>query len=310
MSYVPAIPLSGVAGWRFLERTAGAQQAAFEKSAEVKREIAYFEEKIGSVTSAADLVADRRLLKVALTAFGLEDKIDQKAFIRKVLEEGTTARRARRQADRPGVEEPLRRLRLRRQRRAARPARPASPAKIVSAYKTRAFEAAVGEADDNLRLAMNFKREIASLATEGEEGRAGTRSSARSRCARSSRPPTGCPSAFVNIDIDRQRDILADKTDQVFGSDTLSVFADPAAVEKMITRFLARAQMAAGAQRTSPMSAAAHPAAGHERQQRQRPLQPPRLEPLGRLSRSAFGRRRHRPIMAGRGPPVPAPLLA
>ena len=90
MSYVPAIPLSGVAGWRFLERTSERQQAAFEKSATVKREIAYFEEKIGSVTRAADLLGDRRLLKVALTAFGLEDKIDQKAFIRKVLEEGTT----------------------------------------------------------------------------------------------------------------------------------------------------------------------------------------------------------------------------
>ena len=39
--------------------------------------------------SAADLVADRRLLKVALGAFGLEGEIDKKAFIRKVLEEGT-----------------------------------------------------------------------------------------------------------------------------------------------------------------------------------------------------------------------------
>ena len=34
-------------------------------------------------------------------------------------------------------------------------------ARIVAAYKTRAFEAAVGEADNNMRLAMNFRREIA-----------------------------------------------------------------------------------------------------------------------------------------------------
>ena len=39
--------------------------------------------------TAADLVADRRLLKVALAAFGLEGEIDKKALIRKVLEEGT-----------------------------------------------------------------------------------------------------------------------------------------------------------------------------------------------------------------------------
>ena len=41
------------------------------------------------MTSAADLVADRRLLKVALGAFGLEGEIDKKAFVRKILEEGT-----------------------------------------------------------------------------------------------------------------------------------------------------------------------------------------------------------------------------
>ena len=171
MSYVPAIPLAGVAGWKFLEKTAPRQQAAFEKSADVKREIAYFEEKIGSVTSAADLVADRRLLKVALTAFGLEGEIDKKAFIRKVLDEGTTDDgRARGQAVGPGVEVPVRRLRLRRHD-GRKTGKAGFAATIVSAYKTRAFESAVGEADDNLRLAMNFRREIGDDRRRRREGR-------------------------------------------------------------------------------------------------------------------------------------------
>ena len=50
MSFQPTIPLPGIAGWRFLERTQAAQQAAFEKGAELIRDIAYFEEKIAGAT--------------------------------------------------------------------------------------------------------------------------------------------------------------------------------------------------------------------------------------------------------------------
>src|SRR5690606_39015084 len=89
MSFQPTIPMGGLAGWRFLERTAAAQRAAFERGPELARDIAYFQERIAAVGSAEELVADRRLLKVALGAFGLEDEIDKKAFVRKVLEGGT-----------------------------------------------------------------------------------------------------------------------------------------------------------------------------------------------------------------------------
>ncbi len=49
--------------------------------------MAYFEANIGKVETAADLVGDRRLLKVALGAFGMDGEIDKRAFLRKVLEE-------------------------------------------------------------------------------------------------------------------------------------------------------------------------------------------------------------------------------
>lgn len=256
MSYIPALPLGGVAGWRFLERTAETQRATFEKSAEVRREVAWFEERIASVTSAADLVADRRLLKVALTAFGLGDKIDQKAFVRKVLDEGTTAEGAFavRLADPAwktfsaafGFGDVA----------GGRTGEAGFAARIVSAYKARAFEAAVGQADDDLRLAMNFKREIAALAAEGETGASWFKVLGSPPLRKVFETAFGLPQSFVNLDIDRQRDILAGRTDALLGADTLSVFADGAAVEKMITRFLARAQIAAGASATSPASAA------------------------------------------------------
>jgi len=254
VSFQPVIPLPGIAGWRFLERTQGAQQAAFEKGPELQREIAYFQEKIAGVTSAADLVADRRLLKVALGAFGLEGEIDKKAFVRKILEEGTAdpASLANRLTDKSyyklavafGFGELS----------GARTGDAGFAAKIAGAYKTRAFEAAVGDADNNMRLAMNFRREIAELA----QGAGGSW-----YAILGSKPlrqvvekAFGLPREFSQIDIDKQRDILVDKMGAMFGSGELTVFQDGTAVEKVIDRFLARAQIEEGAAGTSAASAA------------------------------------------------------
>ncbi len=84
--FTPALPLSGVAGFRFLENTEAQQRAALAADPEISREIAYFEENIGKVQSVDELLADRRLLQVALTAYGLESEIDKTSFVKQVLE--------------------------------------------------------------------------------------------------------------------------------------------------------------------------------------------------------------------------------
>jgi hypothetical protein len=87
--FQPIIPTDGLAGWRFLQRTYDTQLDSFARSAPVQRDTDYFAQKIASVTSAEELVADRRLLTVALGAFGLQDDINNRYFIQKILEEGT-----------------------------------------------------------------------------------------------------------------------------------------------------------------------------------------------------------------------------
>ena len=57
--FAPAIPLTGIAGWRFLEATEQSQRAAFDSSPLLAREIAYFEENIVGVASAEELVTMR-----------------------------------------------------------------------------------------------------------------------------------------------------------------------------------------------------------------------------------------------------------
>ncbi|MCQ8185501.1 DUF1217 domain-containing protein [Parvularcula maris] len=53
-----------------------------------EREIQYFRENIGNVSSAEELLADERLYRFALTAFDLESQVDSRALVKKVLEEG------------------------------------------------------------------------------------------------------------------------------------------------------------------------------------------------------------------------------
>ena len=252
MSFQPTIPLPGIAGWRFLERTQASQQAAFEKGPELQRDIAYFTERIASVTTAADLVADRRLLKVALGAFGMESEIDKRAFIRKVLEEGTadpkafanrlTDRVFRKLADTFGFGNPG----------GARTGDPGFAAKIADAYKTRAFEAAVGNADNNMRLAMHFRREIAELAAQGEDGASWFAVLGSKPLREVLEKAFGLPKQFGQLDVDRQAETLSGKTAALFGTGTLAALKDPAAVEKILTRFLARAQIEDGISETTP----------------------------------------------------------
>jgi Protein of unknown function (DUF1217) len=251
VSFTPTIPIGGIAGWRFLQRTQEAQQAAFDKTAEVQRDVAYFTEKIGSITSAADLVADRRLLKVALGAFGMDSEIDKKAFIRKVLEEGTIdpSSFANRLTDKSyyklakafgfGDGTP-------------HTADAGFAATITDAYKTRAFEAAVGDTDNNMRLAMNFRREIAELAAKGTDGGSWFSVLGSPPLREVFEKAFGLPKQFAQIDIDKQAEVLADKTGGLFGTSTLAAFKDPEAIEKVITRFLAQAQIEGGITAATP----------------------------------------------------------
>ena len=79
--FQPVIPVSGLAGWRFLQRTYDSQFETFSKGAVLQRDAEYFRENIGQVRTAEDLTSDRRLLNVALSAFGLQDDINNRYFI-------------------------------------------------------------------------------------------------------------------------------------------------------------------------------------------------------------------------------------
>ena len=91
MTYTPYIAGSGIAGWNFLQETYDRQYEAFSSSGNYQSDTEYFLENISEVQTAEDLLTDRRLLEVAVSAFGLSEEIDYYALLERVLNEGTTA---------------------------------------------------------------------------------------------------------------------------------------------------------------------------------------------------------------------------
>lgn len=256
MSFTPTIPMGGLAGWRFLERTGEMQRAAFNKGPMLEREAAYFTENIGKITSAEELVRDRQLLKVALGAFGLEGEIDKKFFIRKVLESDPLDPKsmANRLSDPAfgklakafGFGDML----------GPKTAREGFAEAIAAQYRARQFESAVGEVDNSMRLAMNFRREIAEVAASASDG-AGWFTILGSKPLREVvQTALGLPQEFGQIDIDRQRDMIRDRMGTAFGDLSVAFFKEPENVEKMIERFLARAQIAGMTGGNAPTSPA------------------------------------------------------
>ncbi len=242
MTYTPVLPLSGFAGWTLLNRTMAVQTAAFNKSPEILRDVDYFRAKIGSVTTADQLVNDRRLLTVALGAFGLDADINNKAFIKKVLTDGTTAptalgnRLSNKQYLAFSAAFGLDR---------SPPVKPTSgfAAQIISAYQNREFETAVGDQDEDLRLALNAKRELIALAARP------TSDATKLFTILGSAPLTtvfqkalGLPKSIGSISLDQQTGIYRAKLASVFGAGGISQFSDPAKVDSLIRKFLTRSQ--------------------------------------------------------------------
>ena len=257
MSFAPLLPASGVVGFRLLAATENAQRAVFEKQSEITRDVAYFVTNIADVKTAEDLVADRRLMRVALGAFGLDEEIDKAAFMRKILAEGSE--------DQDAFANRLVDPRYRRFARAfgfgdtlgARTADVGFATSITDAYQERQFEIAVGEQNDGLRLALNFRREIRAFATSSDPAGAAWFSAMGDLPVREVlEGALGFPSGASQLDIDRQRDEFRELNSKTFGSESLAVFEDPANIDQAITRFLARRSIDEGPSANTPGFAA------------------------------------------------------
>lgn len=240
MSFTPLVPFSGTVGWKFMQRTQERQQESFDKSPQIARNAEAFRQRIASIGSAKELVADRQLLEVTLGAFGLDDDINSKALIEKVLDSDPDDKKslASRFADKrylalseafgfggPG---------------GARNAEAGFADRILESYRDRSFEVAVGEQDPSMRLAMGLERELETITSQ-------TKMSENAQWfSMMASPPLravfetafGIPKSVGTIDLDQQLTIFKDRAERHFGTSKLSDFADPEKLTGLRNRFL------------------------------------------------------------------------
>lgn len=255
MPISPVLPSSGLTGWRYLNDSLETQETIFNRSPDIARDVAYFEENIGSVKTLDDLMGDRRILKVALGAFGLGDEINKGAFVRKVLDEGTEDRSAF--AVRLNNSDYLDMARIFDFSGGELSFSEDQVSSIVKDYQNETFEVALGDVDNSMRLALNFKREISEVANLGLSENAGwfkVMGSVPLRTVLES--AFNMPTGFSQLDIDKQKDLLADKANSLFGGKGVDVFKDPEAAETAVRRFLLQEQIANGPTASTPGFAA------------------------------------------------------
>jgi len=245
MSYIPVVPLDGYAGWRFLQKTLPAQSTAHQQSAVTQREGAYFKDTVAQIQTAADLVADRRLLNTALTAFGLEADLPNRAFIRQVLDSNTLdpASFANRLADK-------RYLNFAKafgfgDFSGPQTQSPGFADRMLDRFHDRGFEQAVGTQNESMRVALALQRDLAELATQaGSDDTKWFLVLGTPNIRAVFEAAYQLPSGFGTLDLDRQVSVMRERTERLTGDSEIAQFADPEKIELLTRRYFLSEQVA------------------------------------------------------------------
>ena len=246
MSFQPVVPFGGFSGWSLLTRTMGDQRSVFDAAPQRQRLTEYFADKIGSITTPEQLVEDRRLLTVALGAFGLSEDIDSRAFVARILSDGTSDPQAlgNRLADK-------RYLAMAEAFGFGEGTLPATGRDgfaegIVADYLERQFEVGVGEQNGDLRLALALQRDLGDIATKDTSDDAKWFTiMGQPPLRRVFETALGLPSSFGAIDLDQQLSTFRDRAERQFGISEVADFADPEKMEALTRTFLLRAEIGA-----------------------------------------------------------------
>jgi hypothetical protein len=253
--FQPVIPLTGNSGWKFLEATYDRQLKSYTDSPQMRNDRDYLVEKFSQPVAVEDLMKDTRLLRVSLTAFGLEGEEWKRGFIDKVLTEvadpeSTFLSRLNNPSYTAFAE-------------AMAPVdgmitlSPAAVSDMATQFEAASFEAAVGEVDDNMRISLNFKSEIGNIAgSSSSESAKIYRMLANVPVRTLLEGAMNLPEDIRKLPIERQAEIFKERLQSTFGISDISELGSPEIVDKAIQRFHVMQSIKEGASNYSPASAA------------------------------------------------------
>lgn len=237
MVFRPALPLSGVAGYNFLQSTYDKQLQTFAGSPQIQNDRAYFEERLSSPVPVEELLGDRRLLRISLTAFGLAGEETKGGLVRRVLE---------------SVADPddslLQRLNNPAYEQFADVFQPDADGNIslsaetrtqlAQQFETELFEVAVGEVDADQRLSLNYQSDIENLiGTDSSDEAILFRLLGNVPVRRLLEGALNLPEATRALPIERQSEILQEQLQRRLGITDLKDLASPENVDRVVTRF-------------------------------------------------------------------------
>jgi hypothetical protein len=206
----------------------------------VIRSTEYFKDNIATTTKAEELVKDYRLLSTALSAFGLEDDIANKAFIQKVLESdiSDSSSLVNRLSDK-------RYLKLAQAFGFGRETPATDLGETVSAaYIQREFERRVGESDENMRLALNARRELEVMQQRTSSDKTLWYEIIGNEPLRAVfEGAFGFSMSYSSLSVDRQLEEFMNASTRILGSSSFNDIATSDITEKLVINFMARSQL-------------------------------------------------------------------
>jgi len=242
--FQPIIPIGGIAGWEFLKRTQGRQEDSFSRTPRIRHVTTEFAANFDKVHTADALVRNRQFLSIVLGAFGLQEDIDNRAFIRKVITDGVVERDAlaNRLADKRYLALARELSHLAQGGTGVAPERLAGS--LIERYKATEFEIAVGTSEEAFRFSLAYARKIPEIVE-------GLRTDLAGWFQILGDPPTrrvletalGFPSEFGALDIDEQVKRLKDVALKRFGVSNVRELGAPDMIETVTRRFLLMGQL-------------------------------------------------------------------
>ncbi len=253
--FTPAIPQSGLAGWRLLQATYDRQVESFSRSPQINNDRAYLVDRLSEPIALDSFLDDRRLLRISLTAVGLPGEEWKRGFIEKVLSEASDP-------------ESTFLARLNNQRysefseiftvtNGQIALSPAAVADIADRFETAAFVAAVGEVDNNMRLSLNYLSNIGrhvdgSSSEEAILFRLLGDVPVRTVLERALNLPT----ETQQLPIERQAELLKTRLQSVLGVQNIQDISNAQSVERVLQRFHAIEAISTGPSPLTPGAAA------------------------------------------------------
>jgi len=250
--FQPAIPISGYGGWKFLQSTYDRQLQTHSDSAQIKADRAYLADKLSKPVTTEAFLDDKRLLRVALTAFGLSGEEWKRGFIDKVLKEVATPD--------SNFLARLNNSKYTAFAQAFKPVNgtitltPESLEKLAADFDTATFATAVGEVDESMRLALNFQSEIGGLMGTGSSSETAIlfRLLGNVPVRKVLESALNLPKEMTKLSIDKQAEFLKSSLEKRFGISDITDLASSENVEKVIRTFHAMQSISNSASSYSP----------------------------------------------------------